>query len=148
MFKCVRCGNLFEEGEEKLCYETHGLDCPPYETYWGCPVCEGEFIETEKCSCCGSEKPIGELTSGVCDDCIESAKHDYKYRPDLCYKLTENESATVGGINPFLAGMFTSEEINKILYKELLICSCSVPVDCSPFIESDVDSFVDKVFKG
>ena len=35
MYRCVNCGNLFEEGEQAVWEETHGLDSPPYETWSG-----------------------------------------------------------------------------------------------------------------
>lgn len=31
MYRCETCGNLFEEVEQAVGEETHGLDSPPYE---------------------------------------------------------------------------------------------------------------------
>lgn len=31
MYRCCDCGHLFEEGEQAVREETHGLDSPPYE---------------------------------------------------------------------------------------------------------------------
>ena len=51
MFLCLECGKLFEEPEK---YEdSHGLDYPPYETWYGCPSCAGGYVETFQCDVCG-----------------------------------------------------------------------------------------------
>lgn len=51
MFICLECGTIFEEPKKYT--ETHGLDSPPYEEFYGCPECGGGFHETFKCDGCG-----------------------------------------------------------------------------------------------
>ena len=53
MYRCCECGNLFEEGEQAVWEETHGLDSPPYEAWSGCPVCKGGYEEVYQCKDCG-----------------------------------------------------------------------------------------------
>ena len=38
MFRCLECGEAFEETLEII--ETHGLDTPPYEKRFVCPECK------------------------------------------------------------------------------------------------------------
>ncbi len=51
MYICLECGKIFNT--PKKCIETHGLDTPPYETWHGCPYCEGNYTETYECDVCG-----------------------------------------------------------------------------------------------
>ena len=72
MYLCVECGKLFEEPIRHV--ETHGLECPPYESWDGCPHCGGGYVKTMRCDECG-EWIIGEyveLTNGAkyCDACF------------------------------------------------------------------------------
>lgn len=71
MYLCLDCGKLFETPTHYT--EAHGLDAPPYETWMGCPVCGGAYVETMRCEQCG-EWITGEyieLNDGqcVCDEC-------------------------------------------------------------------------------
>jgi hypothetical protein len=70
MFKCNNCEHIFESGEEKIVYERHGLECPPYEKIAVCPICEGNFreFEIEKCTQCENEKNF--VYNGLCEDCL------------------------------------------------------------------------------
>lgn len=43
MYKCLNCGAVFEE--PAVTYETHGLDRPPYEKVYVCPVCRDNYME-------------------------------------------------------------------------------------------------------
>ena len=72
MYLCFDCDRLFEEPKKYT--ETHGFDCPPYETWYGCPYCGGPYVETMRCDECGEwitgdyiEMP-GEVK--VCDKCF------------------------------------------------------------------------------
>ena len=73
MFLCLDCGALFEE--PGMCIETHGLDCPPYETWNGCPNCSGAYVETSQCSQCGEwiTGDYAELDDGtlICEECYQ-----------------------------------------------------------------------------
>lgn len=125
MYKCVECGHIFEEGEQKQRYEDNG------EMWQVCPICGGDFEEAETCEVCGagSEKLYG----GVCSECISKYEHD----PETCCKASQDEKETVK-INAFLAEMFTASEIETILIDAL---KEQKNVDCKDFIESDKEWF-------
>ena len=52
MFVCLDCGCVFDEPERYV--DTHGLDSPPYEVWYGCPYCGGAYRETYSCDACGN----------------------------------------------------------------------------------------------
>lgn len=55
MYYCQDCKKKFEHF--KKVYETHGLDCPPYEIFYVCPHCGSAHIkkiERYYCKCCGA----------------------------------------------------------------------------------------------
>lgn len=148
-FKCLKCGHIFEEGEEKTYIENYGEPGgKPYLQWFGCcPLCGGEYEETKQCVVCGSEHLKDELYfCDVCENCKDDIKFEYKYRPDLCYKLAEKGKRSVS-INPFLADMFTEEQINEILFKELISSSSFMPVNCEAFIEADEYWFIENAIK-
>ena len=70
MYRCCECGNLFEEGEQAVWEETHGLDTPPYEKWSGCPVCKGDYEEVHQCRDCGDWHTEDELYDGWCEKCL------------------------------------------------------------------------------
>ena len=77
MFRCESCGNLFEEGEQAVWEETHGLDSPPYEKWSGCPVCKGDYEEVHQCKECGDWHSDDELYDGWCEKCLrETINYD------------------------------------------------------------------------
>ena len=77
MYRCCECGNLFEEGEQAVWEETHGLDSPPYEKWSGCPVCKGDYEEVHQCKDCGGWHSEDELYDGWCEDCLrETINYD------------------------------------------------------------------------
>ena len=148
-FRCLDCGHIFDESEIKSYFQNHAGfgDAPALEQLYCCPVCDGDFEELAKCEVCGEDFSKDELSYyGVCECCKEDIKSKYKYRPDLCYKIVENEKSAVQ-INKFLAEMFTQEEIEQVLFKEL-VCSSYSPVNCESFINADDDWFVEKIVKG
>jgi hypothetical protein len=73
MYLCLVCRRIFDEPER--CTETHGLDCPPYEEWMGCPHCAGAYVETMACECCGNwiTGEYIELADGsaICEECYE-----------------------------------------------------------------------------
>ena len=77
MYRCKDCGNLFEEGEQAVWQERHGLDFPPYETWSGCPVCRGSYEEVHQCKKCGAWHSEDELYDGWCKKCLrETINYD------------------------------------------------------------------------
>lgn len=71
MFICLECGNIFIE--PKLYIETHGLDSPPYENFYGCPKCGGSFNDVPRCDICGQYIEDEYITTNkgdiICDSC-------------------------------------------------------------------------------
>ena len=77
MYRCCECGNLFEEGEQAVWEEHHGLDSPPYEKWSGCPVCKGDYEEVHQCKECGDWHSDDELYDGWCEKCLrETINYD------------------------------------------------------------------------
>lgn len=72
MYKCLECGCVFEQGEEKNWEEPYNLDYPPYEHFSGCPSCLGNFEIARKCQICGEYFCESELTDGLCKECAEN----------------------------------------------------------------------------
>ena len=140
-YKCNDCGHIFEDGEFVVKSEYMG-ECwgiPAYDEFCYCPSCGGDgWEEAGHCAKCHGIFLGDELTEGLCDECLREIAMAYKYDIAKCYALSkasgEKESVS---IDPFLACMFTAEQINEVLYRELAIASAVKPVDCTPFIEAD-----------
>ena len=140
-YKCLECGNVFEEGEQARWEEHH-----PYgmgyaaEEFSGCPVCNGSYEETKQCAICGGEFLEDELNGGcVCDDCVEEHKRDLK----TCYEIAESTEKQEIKINALLASVFDITEIEEILYQQLE--SLGNNNDFSAFINEDKDWFAEKL---
>lgn len=138
MYKCENCGHLFEEGEQAVWEERHGLDTPPYEKWSGCPLCKGDYEEVHQCKECGDWHERDELMGEMCDKCIDK----YKYNIDICHKIGKKSEEEIK-INSFLVTMFSKEEIEEILFRELSEANTIKPVDCSEFIDSDKSWFAE-----
>ena len=77
MYKCENCGHLFEEGEQAVWEERHGLDTPPYEKFSGCPICKSGYEEVHQCKECGDWHTEDELHDGWCEKCLrETINYD------------------------------------------------------------------------
>lgn len=111
MFKCVVCGCIFEEGEEAVWKDDHGIEGGYYETFSGCPMCKNEYEETVSCEACGEGEFLEEgLTSGVCSNCIE----EYSKDTEFCIKCGDIDRTPVN-VNGAIAAQLSEEEINEIL---------------------------------
>lgn len=137
-YKCLECGHIFEEGEEAVWYDTHGLEVTPYEKMSGCPICKGAYKETVQCDVCGSEHLEDELNGGVCDECID----EYRKNFNACYDLSIEEKTEIK-INSLLASLFDVSDIEQIL-KEY-IRDKHPDVDCSQFIDEDKSWFGERI---
>lgn len=73
MYKCYDCGHIFEDGEQRVVKEDHGLPGGFYERFSQCPVCGGDYDEAHYCADCGKPFLEDELFSGRCEDCLDSA---------------------------------------------------------------------------
>ena len=77
MYRCCECGNLFEEGEQAVWEERHGLDTPPYERWSGCHICKGGYEEVRQCKECEEWHTEDELYDGWCEKCLrETINYD------------------------------------------------------------------------
>lgn len=139
-YKCLECGNIFEEGEQVRWEEHH-----PYgmgsaaEEFSGCPLCNGDFEETKQCEICGGEFLEDELNGGcVCDECIEEYSKDF----DTCYNIANQDKQEIE-INGLLATIFDTSEIEQILFEFLK--KAGEKIDCSEYIEQDKDWFAEKL---
>lgn len=140
-YKCNDCGHIFEDGEFYVQSEYMG-ECwgaPAYKDFSYCPSCGGDgWEEAESCSRCNGVFLEDELTDGICDECLNEIAMSYKYDIAKCYAFSQKECFKYPvEIDCFLSCMFTPEEINEVLYRELAIASSIKPVDCTPFIEAD-----------
>lgn len=63
---CTECGNIFEEGEEKLIHEPHG------EKIKCCPCCNGTYEEAKPCKICGEF--VCSEHEEYCNECKENVK--------------------------------------------------------------------------
>ena len=136
-YKCLECGNIFDEGEENKWIEPHG------EEMTGCPVCGGAYQETVQCKLCGEEHLSVELFGGACQECIDGYKYDVEM------------STIIGGagkesveINGFLAHIFSEFEIDMILYKAIKERERTLgKVNCSSYAYEDLEDFGEKLVK-
>lgn len=135
-YKCLDCGNIFEEGEQGHWEETHG------ERMSGCPVCRGPYEEAVRCDICGGEYLEDELhgwhNKYCCDGCIDEHRKDF----DLCYRLADRDAQTVE-MNCLLRSLLPDDEIETILY--LYIKEKKPHIDCSAFIDDDKSDFAEKL---
>lgn len=70
MYVCEECGHLFEEGEQKTYKESYG------EEFVGCPLCGGNFKETEPCEICGKHSNLTTTFEGkeYCYECFTETR--------------------------------------------------------------------------
>ena len=73
MYICTQCKNIFEEGEAKVIHENQGecFGLPAIESFTVCPICEGEYEESVKCSICEEYHLEEDLTNDICDECLD-----------------------------------------------------------------------------
>lgn len=142
MYKCLECGNIFDEGEQVEWNERHGLDTPPYEHFSGCPICNGEYEETRSCKHCRAEFLPDEMHSGLCDECLD----EYRFCFEYCEKIGA-ECKTEIEINSLYTTLLTEFQIEEILHKTLSESNKLIKIDCKQFIEDDKDWFASKVIE-
>ena len=143
-YKCLECGHIFEEGEQENWLESRGeyWGTPCSEEMSGCPLCHGEYEETVQCSVCGAEHIEDELEGGVCEDCIDL----YKYDVNMCFRIGEKEPMEIE-LNSFLTSMYSVDEIEALLWHDILKTQKLCAVDCTPFIEADRIWFAENLSK-
>jgi hypothetical protein len=134
MFICETCGHIFDEDEIYSVKEDYG------QTFDCCPNCGGNFTEAEQCDICGDWTSVDDLHDSVCENCISAYRYDFSE----CARIGEIEKEEIK-LNSFLVSMFTTAEIEELLLKELEKSNKFKPVNCSPFINSDIEWFASKI---
>lgn len=71
MFKCVECGDIFEEPRTYEEHHPYGMGYAT-ESFACCPSCEGAFKEAQLCKCCDEWFFEYELENGICENCEEN----------------------------------------------------------------------------
>ena len=136
-YKCLECGHIFEEGEERVYVQHHDLDRPTEEIFAYCPRCGGDYEEAELCERC--DAAAEELYEGWCEECILEY---YKYDTETCYKAGKKDLQELK-INGFLATMFEPAAIEEILYKYLCDRAKNEDIDCTEYIKQDISWFAE-----
>ena len=79
MYKCFKCGQVFDEPERILQPIEWFEGTPHFQFDLACPVCHAvdEFGSVELCEICDEYKPDAEINEDykgrmICDDCMES----------------------------------------------------------------------------
>lgn len=147
-YKCISCGHVFESGEEDVVEDNvFWIKGARYvEKRSVCPVCGGDFEEACACKGCGEKHLEDELVNGYCQECVDLAIFKFRRDPIGCFSIAKKAKETEAvNINLFLASMFSADEIEQILLRELVQSSILMPVDCTPFIESDKSWFVEVI---
>ncbi len=147
-YKCLECGNIFESGEEKVHYERIHPDYPLYEELRSCPACGGEYEEAIQCEGCGGYFLEDELTEGLCDECVAGLVREYSHEAHELVKISSNDEPCEVKISRLFAYVFDDDEINAILERELLNAADVIKLDCTRYIESDLENFIKLLKEG
>lgn len=138
MYKCLKCGHVFDEGEQHVWKGSVGefWGEPCYELISGCPHCHGDYEDAKECSICGKAFVNDELFGGVCEDCIE--KHGKNI--DMAVKVGSHFKDSVY-LNCIFTTFFDTNEIEKILFDELNKKHLNGEIDLKEFIDNDIGWF-------
>lgn len=82
MYKCEKCGHVFDGSEAHMFYEDYGLPGGFRQSFCDCPNCgSSEFSEASVCLSCGDVFAEDELYAGIyCIDCLrESIDYETGY---------------------------------------------------------------------
>ena len=131
MFKCCECGHLFEDGEQAVWEERHGLDTPPYEQWSGCPLCRGGYEEVHQCQECDEWHTEDELYEGWCEKCLrETINYDTFF--EYCESNKEKQYLDTFVIFDLLNGMEYPKNVNPDLHPIMIwIYKTYVQADCT-----------------
>ena len=140
-YKCKDCGRVFEDGDEKRWFEDSG------EPMVGCPSCGGAYDEAVRCPVCYGFFLEEELYIGMCEDCGDEKASEYKYDFSSCFEIGKMDEKETVKVNSFLAYMYTEQQIEEILFRDLAQSSAFQPIDCSGYINSDKSWFLEHILK-
>lgn len=120
MLKCLDCGHIFEDGEQKTYAEHHPYgDTTAAEYFSVCPICGGDYEETVSCESCGGEFLEDELVASYyCEECLKEtadAKTFYDYASDIDAGL---DSDRVNTIDHFMFSVVYRLDDTKFTYGE------------------------------
>lgn len=118
MYKCKKCGMVFEEARNYEDYESidvgNGRLTVADLGYSECPYCGSQdYDEAYECCECGEYFLEEEIINYTCKKCLNR-----NATIENLLKYGEKEKAEIN-INYFLSVCFTTEEIEAILLKEL-----------------------------
>ena len=148
MYRCESCGHLFEDGEQAVWEETHGLDSPPYEKWSGCPVCRGDYEEVHQCKDCGDWHTENELYDGRCEKCLrETINYDTFF--EYCEANEGERYLDIFVMSEFLGGMdcpnYVTREFHQLMietYKDNVLLAKIFP-ETDDFIKSCICFIMD-----
>lgn len=115
MFICKKCGSVMDES--KLVHAKYLLSDyrgGTYESDCHCR-CGGEVSETKQCKTCGEHFDASDMYGEYCKDCLNS-----EMTVDNAIKCgAEVDARREVSINGYLASLFSEEDIDALLEREL-----------------------------
>ena len=131
MYKCCDCGHLFEEGEQAVWEERHGLDTPPYEQWSGCPICKGDYEEVHQCKECGDWHYEDELYDGWCEKCLrETINYDTFF--EYCEANKDEQYLDIFVMSELLGGMDCPKNVSYDFHQLMIwVYKTYIKVDCT-----------------
>ena len=137
MYKCRRCGEVFEEDEIRESVTYHPWrDGEADEVFEECPYCgDGDFDEAEQCEECGEWFLRDELHDGRCDECL---KKNATFDIVLPY-AEENDD-----VKGLVESVLSTTEINNLLVsaaREKLKLLSSLREKVAEYAMEDKDCF-------
>ena len=96
MYKCLNCGEIFEEAK-------------PIKEDWGesfsvCPYCNGDYEEAKQCQECGEWHAENEMYDGWCEKCLrETINYDTFF--DYCMANDDENYLEIFVLSEFMGGM-------------------------------------------
>lgn len=99
-----------EYSDEPYCYDEVCPECGTQDT-------DNITYDIGGCLCCGTPFVLeGKQPRNICADCAEKAVQN----PEMLFRFYAGERQEVRSLNPLVALCFTEQEINGILFKELV----------------------------
>lgn len=133
MIKCLYCGSVFDEDE--IVHSKQWLTDNYYEIVGLCPNCDhDELADAYRCLICEEYFCEEELTDGLCSECSQELIERYRHDIYGCMRVCQDDKEDVE-INAFLAAMYTTQQIEELLFQNLIESNEQIPVDCLPYIQ-------------